>query len=599
MRRDAQRRRADPDLKARPPRADVNEEAPRASILFRSESIVRDGWRDRCAADDGITLIEVLMAVFILSVALFSLASVAIPSLSTMRDARERELGTNAASGAIEDVRALDFRGITMATGFDIGTVPADVLDLVDYGSGCVASEPFVIDGAAADPVELVSERAGTEVYTFVTWADTACSATGRDLKRITTVARWIEAGEVRHVDQSTLVASAGRGLPVPDFRLTPSVRELAWTPQQLTDGREQCAEHTLRNLGAEDRYRIAVVDEKGDPDTLVGPVGTAGLDLGDWNVRSFLEFPGNEAARNGAPPPEQAPLGEDVNGPTYDTRLRHDVTAEPRQPGSDRQVPPAASATMTFCYEPHDGDAAATAVRLAVVSRFDERRVEYIDHTLDVRQPEQRLYLQDRDHSDNHDRGELGNGNKTVYLPYVMGPLNPDTDDQIQNLGPKLYNWSAELDPVVGTQLLRETVDPQPVALRTLDWRYQFGQPTELLPGATLVVWVAPDGDGDVDGDGDIDMELLVQLDGLNAQEQTAENKLVWAGVAQTYTYAQTSPGWVRHEIQVPMTAGHLFETDQRLRLRVTCTSNAESDCHLAYDVATTYEAYLTVGLQ
>jgi type II secretory pathway pseudopilin PulG len=82
--------------------------------------------------EDGLGLIEVMVATFILGVALLALASVGTTSLVSLRVTRDREQATNAASAAIEAARSRDFSGLALApSSVDLiaaiprGTVPA------------------------------------------------------------------------------------------------------------------------------------------------------------------------------------------------------------------------------------------------------------------------------------------------------------------------------------------------------------------------------------------------------------------------------------------------------------------------------------------
>lgn len=108
--------------------------------------------RARAAAEEGFTLIEVLVAVLVLSVALFSLLGVLDVSNRADRGNRVRETATSLAREAIEDARSLTYSHLT-PTG-----IPADLVSL--------------IPGSSASGSTLTVSRAG---YSF-TASFTACA---------------------------------------------------------------------------------------------------------------------------------------------------------------------------------------------------------------------------------------------------------------------------------------------------------------------------------------------------------------------------------------------------------------------------------------
>jgi Tfp pilus assembly protein PilV len=179
------------------------------------------GARELHRSESGITLVEVLVAIFILSVALLALGSTATASLLSLGESRDREQATNAASAAIEAARARDFGALSVDAGEPLSSLPTPVASMLGVSGNCAGTERVVQDAASIDPLPLVHQAGNNNaitVYTLVSWADQPCTATTADMKRVVALATWNDRGTLRSVRNETLVAPAGRGLPVPNF---------------------------------------------------------------------------------------------------------------------------------------------------------------------------------------------------------------------------------------------------------------------------------------------------------------------------------------------------------------------------------------------
>lgn len=551
--------------------------------------------------EDGITLVEVLIASFILSVSLLAMASVAGTSLISLGQTRDREQATNAASAAIEAARSRDFADLAHAPGdASFGGVPSPVRDLLQLTDGdrCLDGRAVVRDGASSAPVP-IRTTAGTndahEVFTLVSWADddADCDTDGGELKRVTTVVTWTDRGQRMHVRNDTLVAPAARGLPVPDFELQPPDGSLRYTRGQLdADDTTRCVPHLLRNLGAADTYEweLTDVDREGDGQP-VTQSGNGFRTMSDnWSVHAYLEYPATEP--NGVPPDDAL------------MRLQAGRLV------SDTEVPAGESATFTVCYTLAQGtpDHHIAATSIAEVrSRFDERRVASVTHQIGPGSASQ-LYLQARDDLAPHARSEAGDG---TYPPLLMTRLaddpaaDPDQLDRTQYLGPELLDWSTDVgDRSFPGLRLRNT---GPGAEARADWRYQVPSTTEIPPGTALLVLhvqptssLAEDPAPFLDDDDDwvaMPMELQVRLDVFDEAE-SGEVGFVRNLVDVTHDYEHTYGDWAQRVIELPISTLETITQGQRLRVAVTCTTASEEDCHLAYD-AESHPAYLEVELQ
>lgn len=187
--------------------------------------------------ESGVSLVEALVAVLILAIALLALAATAANSTTSLRLSRDRQQATQMASAALEEVRARSYDALVLQ---DVASLPSTF----SY-DGVVAAEAVVADASGPVLHERTDGRFTTT--TWVTWANSE-----QTLKRVTVTASWRDRG-VREVTESTLVARAQRGLPAPNFLVTPDLQT-----EQLVSGAPVCFVHNLLNLGERDSYSFA-----------------------------------------------------------------------------------------------------------------------------------------------------------------------------------------------------------------------------------------------------------------------------------------------------------------------------------------------------
>ena len=100
--------------------------------------------RIRAGGDDGFTLIEVMVAMLVLIVAVFSLTYILVNSLADTAYARQRAYATNLANQTIEEVRSIPWSSLT-APHLSTGMVATDVTGSTQptcgvYPGGCDAN---------------------------------------------------------------------------------------------------------------------------------------------------------------------------------------------------------------------------------------------------------------------------------------------------------------------------------------------------------------------------------------------------------------------------------------------------------------------------
>lgn len=179
--------------------------------------------------EDGVSLVEMLIAVIIVGVALTALSSVLISSLQAVARAEEVTTSTALGNELLEEFQALDFRKVALyqseATAFYPG---------LSHPSG----EPFVLisDASPRDPdvpaPSRVIERNGTDftVETAITWSDDPADGLGaadvdgpEDVKHIRATVRWqpLQGSQRSFVVQARRAPTPGdlvlEGTVVPD----------------------------------------------------------------------------------------------------------------------------------------------------------------------------------------------------------------------------------------------------------------------------------------------------------------------------------------------------------------------------------------------
>lgn len=549
------------------------------------ERLRRRWWR-LTAAEDGLGLIELVMAMFIMAVALTALASVVLSSIVSLRDTRDREQATNTATAAIEHLRARDFRDLLHDADTDLTTLPADVQTQLDVeGTQCLAAEPLVTD-AVGDPApvhQVGGDQDRFDVYTVITYLDeetSECSdgVINRDLKRVVSLARWEDRGEVSWVRQETQIAAADRGLPVPNFRLRPAEQTLVMTSSEAEGSTRACLPHQLRNLGAADSYEWALTDtnKDGSPlrasETAYETPGSS--DNQHWVLEGYLELDPDDSSV----PADDAIMSD----PDGTGRMHSDVT-----------VPSGEEARFTICYEAASDESEAFDLDITVFSRFDGRRTAESVHSVSVTGAPTNLYLLDWNDFEAHDRCvEQGGG--CDYEPY---PMTHDLDGGTQShrrigtadyTDPAESNWSTEVvsdDDLPGTRLQQGEVGTE-ATISTAAWHYQFAEARTLEPNPVATLWVAPPSGLPATGealDAPVYTTLDLRIDGLAKNEKT----VVWdgAGTSTQVEVEHTSQDWQQIDVELPGSEQVDFSVDEFLRLRVTCLEASDEDCNIAYD--------------
>lgn len=218
--------------------------------------------------EEGLTLIEVLAALTVLTIVMLALAASMISGYSNLRTAKQFQHATAIGNQGIESARDLDYEKLAMV---DADLDPATDPQILSSCPGHGAGKFFDPDGSGSLECERlvysatgggindheVTRTVDGENYTvkrYVTWVDANGDGMDEDYKRVVTIVEWTTGGTTRNFRASTLVYAASKGIPVVRFELLPEDQSLvALRDEQVT------FVHTITNLGFPDSFDLAM----------------------------------------------------------------------------------------------------------------------------------------------------------------------------------------------------------------------------------------------------------------------------------------------------------------------------------------------------
>lgn len=500
-------------------------------------------FRARLASDEGMTLIEVMIAVFVLSVSILALASTAVASGVTLRVSRDRQNATQAASSSLESIRSLAYETV----GLDVNdaswkTAPGVTTSggTYFYDNDGIGSETVL--AVPNGPVAHLQQQGPLTVRTYVTWADTA-----KTQKRLTTVVTWIDRGVTRSVRQSTIIAEARRGLPVPAFKIDPASQG-----KIVPEGTDACFDQTLTNLGEVDNY-----DWKPN---------TSGAS------RTTRSVSGTAVAGYSVPVTQSGFsstwfVWTSINGQSMTERTGDDRLDSASSVGRNGSVP------VTICYTRTSGStssAQALSFTHTFRSAFDETVTQQVTNSFTVK-PVRRQYL--------HNDDQYTNG-RTSTRRFSMSETKPTATSLTVNYDPQTGPTSGR-DPYAGLRIQKGT------STDTATWDYQFASATTVGTPATATFYVSTADALNLSSSGYASahpsgeqLSMTLQLQQLNTSRGVLATLLT-----KQVTVNVTSPGWKEVTVSFDGLSAS-FATGEYLRLSVPCDSSSAANCHIHYDV-------------
>lgn len=555
--------------------------------------------RRRLGEQDGISLLEVIIATFVLSVAIIGLASVASASLVQLRVSRDRQAATDAATSALESMRLNDFASIAMLDTV-VGTL----------GGECPSGgkeEPYVVTSDPDNDLEyetIAGVNGNITVTTIVTWyddpadGDDDCDTSDTEIKRVQVTASWTERGGLtKSVTQDTLVSPANRGLPFPEFRVGNASAALNFDPTEVSSTVEKCLTHIVSNVGAIDSYDVAITRTDGafDPSLAVDvwQAPNTGRSLnGRWDVRTFFEYPLQS-------PVPDAPTAI-ASSPAW-LELMRDVTEVNGRPESDLSLPTGDQARLHVCYEPTTTVDLEEDYGFAVDlhSRFDGNVFETLTHTVSTRSSSEKWYLYDRDDTTVHKRSIAGGYKNPIY------EMGPQTTLQPSVIGTSLRDWDTDVDNdgIGGIEL--PIGDTGKVAI----WHEQAATDIEFLGGGIDVnIWVGVEDvlERDDPSAGAYDQDYVFSVKKIAKNEKTVLETWVNAvTVSRTHVFATpltnaqvaAGQGWelLTARLSFSGQTTYALEKDQFLRVELLCGPGSDQQCEVAYD-STQFPSHIVV---
>lgn len=241
-------------------------------------------WAD---AEDGLSLIELMFAIFLLAVSVLALAGIATSSIASVRVARDQQQASDLASAEVEAARGIDFDLLAI----DSATAPVPFVAPDPYD----AEAPLSVIGAPLAHAETITQ--GAQTFSVLRWVTQAVNHRGTDqnpIKRLIVHVSWDDRGSTRQVTDSTIVADADRGLPVPRFDLEPSSATVKFPPGVSGFDDKSCTTYTVTNLGLTDSYSWRLINPQ-DSSAVKTLVASDGIyhdnSAKGWKARAWFQL--------------------------------------------------------------------------------------------------------------------------------------------------------------------------------------------------------------------------------------------------------------------------------------------------------------------
>ncbi|MCC5949694.1 MAG: hypothetical protein JJT89_14680 [Nitriliruptoraceae bacterium] len=161
--------------------------------------------RTRLRQEQGISLVEVMIAALLLATAFLALSQVATSGLFALRSTADRTTASGLATQTVEAARSIPWAELGMDE--DEHDVRCPGTFTVDESGGLVEQTMCIVDGGVRDELPYWGTDGEYDIETHVTAIDGFGNA-----RRVTAVVTWQERGATRELRTSTVVAQVQRG---------------------------------------------------------------------------------------------------------------------------------------------------------------------------------------------------------------------------------------------------------------------------------------------------------------------------------------------------------------------------------------------------
>ena len=225
----------------------------------------RTALRRHAGGDEGITLVEVVVALGLLAVVLLALLSSSVFAVKATVNARMNQQAADYLNQTIEAARALGFADAVLLSTQTTGDPAIQTVAGVQKYDPGTGLEDLAKSATGAVRPQSETVQTSNGVYTIRRYVTippgTAYTAAGQPtVRRMTAVVSW-QTGTTPHTRRSsTLITDTRRGLPLPNFTFTYAgpATVVAGVPTEVKNpGNDLSFGFVLNNLGARDAWTI------------------------------------------------------------------------------------------------------------------------------------------------------------------------------------------------------------------------------------------------------------------------------------------------------------------------------------------------------
>lgn len=196
------------------------------------------------SSDRGFTLVEVMVAIAMATVVMTGFAYASNGAVQAVHNARLNQQAADLATQRLEQMRAMPYGSM--------GHDPSGIAPDPHITSNTYNGEPLVVVAGGISP-HLATLDLNNFTYTVYTYVTQPVDALAPDNRRVTVLVEWAAYGELHSTTMSGIVTQTQRGLPLPEFKLTP----VGPSTVTVNPGATAAFGFELTNQGAPDQWSI------------------------------------------------------------------------------------------------------------------------------------------------------------------------------------------------------------------------------------------------------------------------------------------------------------------------------------------------------